>query len=118
MFWKKKLKPYAGKNSKYSIRNVLKREKKLPDDFEFLLNTLTLEELIYLKLDISNININNKLYNLPIWKNLIHIVKECCLKYALSSTRTKSEAACFLGIDEKTLNYELKKYKIESFFHK
>ena len=70
MLWKKKQRIYKGKNFYYSFRNKLKREKKITDDFEVMLNTLTLEEIIALKLELSSYNINNKLYNLPIWINI------------------------------------------------
>tara|TARA_Y100000310_G_C19957959_1_gene479902 strand:- start:68 stop:430 length:363 start_codon:yes stop_codon:yes gene_type:complete len=116
MFWKKKLKQYKGKNFYYSLRNKLKREKKITDDFEVVFNSLTLEELIGLKLELSTYNINNKLYNFPIWRNLDHIVKEACLMYALSCTRTKGEAALFLGLKENKFKDFVKKYKVENYF--
>ena len=116
MFWKKKLNSYKGKNYYYSFRNKLKKQKKITDDFEVMLSSLTLEEIIALKLELSSYNINNKLYNLPIYKNLIYIVKEACLKYALSACRTKGEAARMLGLNESLFETELKKFKVESYF--
>ena len=109
MPWKKKLKSYRGKNDSYSFRNKLKKEKKLNDTFEAVLNNLTLEEIIALKLELSSCYINNRLYNIPIYYNLIYIVREAVLNYALSATRTKSDAARFLGIDESSFKSELKK---------
>tara|TARA_Y100000592_G_scaffold6595_1_gene9382 strand:+ start:2235 stop:2609 length:375 start_codon:yes stop_codon:yes gene_type:complete len=116
MFWKKKLSSYKGKNYFYSFRNKLKKEKKITDDFEVMLNTLTIEEIIALKLELSSYNINNKLYNIPIYKNLIYIVKEACLKYALSACRTKGEAARMLGLNESEFSTEVKKFQIEKYF--
>ena len=112
MLWKKKQRIYKGKNFNYSLRNKLKEEKKISDDFEIMLNTLTLEELIALKLDLSSYNINNKLYNIPIYNNLIYIIKEACLKYALSACRTKGEAARMLGLSKDNFQTELKKFGI------
>ncbi len=60
MFWKKKLSSYKGKNYFYSFRNKVKKEKKITDDFEVMLNTLTIEEIIALKLELSSYNINKK----------------------------------------------------------
>ena len=114
MAWKKKLKSYRGKNDHYSFRNKLKKEKKLNDSFESILNTLTLEEIIALKLELSSSYINNRLYNIPIYYNLIYIVREAVLNYALSATRTKADAARFLGIDESTFKSELKKFNIST----
>ena len=114
MPWKKKLKSYRGKNDNYSFRNKLKKEKKLNDTFEAILNNLTLEEIISLKLELSSSYINNRLYNIPIYNSLIYMVKEACLKYALSACRTKGEAARMLGIDESTFKTELKKFNIST----
>ena len=112
MPWKKKLKSYQGKNKDYSFRNKLKKEKKLDDTFETILNSLTLEEIISLKLELSSSYINNRLYNIPIYNNLIYIIKEACLKYALSACRTKGDAARMLGLSEANFQTELKKFNI------
>ena len=114
MSWKKKLKSYRGKNEHYSFRNKLKKEKKLNDSFEIILNSLTLEEIIGLKLELSSCYINNRLYNIPIYYNLLYIVKEACLKYALSACRTKGEAARMLGLTEANFQTELKKFDIST----
>ena len=49
-------------------------------------------------------------------KNLIYIVKEACLKYALSACRTKGEAARMLGLNESAFEGELKKFKVGDTF--
>ena len=116
MFWKKKLNSYKGKNYYYSFRNKLKKQKKITDDFEVMLNMLTIEELIGLKLELSSYNINNKLYNIPIYKNLIYITKEACLKYALSACRTNGEAARMLGLNESEFSTEIKRFQIQKYF--
>ena len=43
-------------------------------------------------------------------------VADAVLKYALSATRSKREAARFLGIQENNFNVLLRKYNIESYF--
>ena len=116
VFWKKKLKEYKGKNFYYSVRNQLKKEKKISDQFEATLESLTLEEIICIKLELSTYKINNKLYNFSIWRNINYIVKEACLMYALSCTRTKQEAALFLGLKEVKFKMLVKKYKVENYF--
>ena len=112
MSWKKKLREYKGKNYNYSLRNKLKREKKITDDFETMLSTLTLEEIIGLRLELASSYINNKLYNFPIYKSIKYIIKDACIRFALSSTRTFKDAASLLGINERQLHTEMKKYKI------
>jgi hypothetical protein len=42
-----------------------------------------------------------------------YIVKEACLHFALSSTRTFDDAASFLGIRPGELKKEIQKYKID-----
>jgi len=113
MSWKKKLREYKGKNNEYSLRKKLKREKKITDEFEIMLSTLTLEEIIGLRLEIASSYINNKLYNFPIYKSIKYLTKEACLLFALSATRTYKDAASFLGIKESDLRREIKKFKID-----
>ncbi len=111
--WKKKLKEYKGKYSKYSIRNKLTKEKKINSDFEVLLNNLTLEEIIALKLELSSLYINNKLYNFPLYKSIKYIIKESLLIFALSATRTTRDASNLLGIRERDIYVEIKKFNIK-----
>ena len=111
--WKKKLRQFKGKNYNYSIRNKLRREKKITDDFEIMVQSLSLEEIIGLKLELAASHINNKLYNFPVYRSIRYIVKEACLTFALSSTRTFDEAASFLGIRPGELRKEIKRFKID-----
>ena len=111
--WKKKLKEIKGKNYNYSLRSKLKRDKKITDDFEIMLQTLSIEEVLALKFELAASHINNKLYNFPVYRSLKYIVKEACLHFALSSTRTFGDAASFLGIRPSELRKEIHKYKID-----
>ncbi len=113
MSWKKKLREYKGKNYNYSLRNKLKKQKKITDDFEVMLSTLTLEEIIGLRLELASLYINNKLYNFPIYKSIRYITKEAVLNFALSSTRSMKDAASLLGIREDDLKKEVKKFEID-----
>jgi len=113
MSWKKKLREYKGRNNEYSLRKKLKKDKKITDDFEIMLFSLTLEEIIGLRLELASLYINNKLYNFPIYKSIKYITKEACLRFALSATRTYGDAASFLGINESDLRKEIKKFKID-----
>jgi hypothetical protein len=110
--WKKKLKEYKGKYSNYSIRKKLRKEKKINSDFEVMLNNLTLEEIIALKLELASLYINNKLYNFPLYKSIKYIIKESLLIFALSATRTTKDAANVLGIRERDIYGEIKKFNI------
>ncbi len=111
------MKKNSGKNRYYSISNKLRKEGKSSEEFEILFNNLSLEEVIALKLEASSrFGLKGKLYGLPIWYSLKNIVQDAVLKYALSATRSKREAARFLGIQENNFNVLLKKYNTESYF--
>jgi len=113
--WVKKKKNY-GKNVNYSISRKLKKEKRISDDFEVMLNSLTLEEIIALRLENGAKCINNKLYGFPIWSAIPYIVKEALLICALSITRSKGEAARFLGLNRPQFKQLVKRYNVESYF--
>jgi len=113
--WTKK-RPISGKNKYYSIANKLRRDRKTSEEFEVMLNNLKLEEIIALKLELATRLVDGKLYGIPILHSLPLIVKDAAIKYALSATRTKGEAARFLGIDSSSFFKLCRKHKIESFF--
>ena len=107
----------SGKNLYYSLSNKLRKEGKSSEEFEILFNSLSLEEVIGLKLELaSKFGLRGKMYGLPIWYSLRTIVKDAVLKYAVSATRSKREAARFLGLHEQSLNILLRKHKIDKYF--
>ena len=105
-----------GKNRNYSISSVLRKKNKISDEFEIMLNTLPIEDIIALKLELSVKSAGGKLYGIPIWKTMTDITKEAVLKFAMSATKTKLEAGRFLGLTESNLNSLLYKYDVEKFF--
>jgi hypothetical protein len=111
--WTKKLKEYKGKNYHYSLREKLKREKRITDEFESVLSSLTLEEIIGLKLELASSYINNRLYGIPIWSSTYYVCREACLKYALSACRSMKDAASLLGINESDFRKEIKRFDIK-----
>ena len=102
----------------YSIASKLKSENKIDEKFEVMLSSLTLEEIIALRLELAAKAVNYKLYGANIWQNLPNIVQESVLKYAYSAARTKGEIASFLGINKSSLKKLLKKYDITNYFSK
>jgi len=106
-----------GRNHHYSLSNKLRKEGKSSEEFEILFNNLSLEEVIGLKLELaSKFGLRGKMYGLPIWYSLRTIVKDAVLKYAVSATRSKREAARFLGLHEQSLNILLRKHKVDKYF--
>tara|TARA_B100000287_G_scaffold394952_1_gene409436 strand:+ start:16486 stop:16860 length:375 start_codon:yes stop_codon:yes gene_type:complete len=100
----------------YSIANKLKSEGKVNERFEIMLSSLTLEEIIGLRLELAAKTVNYKLYGANIWHSIQDIVKDGIIKYAYSAARTKREAASFLGIDINTFKKLLKKYNTTNYF--
>ena len=106
-----------GRNRYYSLSNKLRKDGKSSEEFEILFNNLSLEEVIGLKLELaSKFGLRGKMYGLPIWYSLRTIVKDAVLKYAVSATRSKREAARFLGLHEQSLNILLRKHKVDKYF--
>ena len=110
--WQKKRNEVKGKSYYYSTINRLQKEKKIDEVFLSRINQLTLEEVIAVKLESAARFINNKLYGFPIWKSLHHVCREAVLMFSLSSTRSLTDAASFLGISTHDLKENIKKYKI------
>jgi hypothetical protein len=102
----------------YSISNKLKSENKINERFEIMLSSLTLEEIIGLRLELAAKSVNYKLYGLNMWHKVPDMVKDGVLKYVYSAARTKGEMASFLGIDKSMLKKLLKKYEITNYFMK
>ena len=115
MSWKKKRR-LSGKNIYYSISRKLRKENKSSEEFELMLNGLSLEDVIALKLELATRPFGGKCFGIPIWHSVRAITQDAMLKMALSSTRSKREAARFLGLIPQDFRKLMKKYKVESFF--
>jgi hypothetical protein len=99
-----------------SIINKLTHEGVVSQDLLVLINNLTLEDLIAIKLELSCALVRNKLYGIDFWSNSCYIIREALLKFAISVSRSKKDAARFLGLDVREFNTHYKKYNIESYF--
>ena len=102
----------------YSVIKVLREQKRSNDYFEIMLNNLTLEEIIAVKLELTYKSIGMALYGFPIWNSTNYIVRDAILKYALSISTSKSMAARYLGVRINIISNLLKKYNVEQFFKK
>ena len=99
-----------------SIINKLTHEGIVSQDLLVLINNLTLEDLIAIKLELSCALVRNKLYGIDFWFNSCYIIREALLKFAVSVSKSKKDAARFLGLDLREFNTQYKKYNIESYF--
>jgi len=85
-------------------------------EFEAMLNGLSLEEVIGVKLELAAKAAGGTLYGIPIWKSLPMIIKESVLISAVSLCKTRAEAASFLGLEASNLGTLLKQYQIDDYF--
>tara|TARA_R100001509_G_scaffold141978_1_gene97186 strand:- start:318 stop:650 length:333 start_codon:yes stop_codon:yes gene_type:complete len=99
-----------------SLINKLTHEGVVSQDLLVLINNLTLEDLIAIKLELSCALVRNKLYGIDFWFNSCYIIREALLKFAISVSKSKKDAARFLGLDLREFNTQYKKYNIESYF--
>ncbi len=105
----KKKKPKIGK----SIIKKLREEQRSSEEFEILVNRLTLEELIWLKLELSaKLFAKNKFYGFPFLHTLPKITKDALINFAVFATSSKREAARFLGVNEDYIISLCKEYNI------
>ena len=81
-----------------SIIKKLKKENKINDNNLVCINNLSIEDLIAVKFELSAGHLNNRLYGFDIWHRSNHIMKEAILKFAVSATKSKKDAARFLGL--------------------
>jgi len=88
----------------------------LQDDLLVNINKLSLEDLIAIKLELSANNINNRLYGFDLWRQSNNIIKEALLKFAMSTTNSKKDAARFLGLTYTEFGRVLKKFKVKEYF--
>ena len=115
--WENKRSRFKKNNQEfYSISNKLKKENRIDERFQIMLSTLTLEEVIGLRLELAAKTVNYKLYGIKIWENLHSVVQDAVLKYTYSASRTKGEMASFLGINKVNLKRLLKKYNVTNYF--
>jgi len=117
--WESKRSRFKKKDQDYySIANKLKSENRINERFEIMLSSLTMEEIIGLRLELAAKSVNHKLYGINLWHSIQDIVRDGVLKYVFSASRTKGEAAAFLGIDKSMFKKLLKKYDVTNYFVK
>lgn len=97
----------------YSHLAELRKKGKSNPEFEFMVNNLTLEELIALKLELTSKSISYKLSGMKMWASIPHICRKAMLLYASSIAKTHTGAAILLGMDMGQYLEAFNKYNIE-----
>ena len=107
------------RTSKYkhkSIINKLLYNNIINESNLTFIDSMTLEDLIAVKLELSARYINNKLYAFNLLSNTNRLVKEAIIKFAISATQSKMDAARFLGIDYEGLRKLVNEYDLQDYF--
>jgi hypothetical protein len=102
--------------SDLSISQELRLEGRSNEVFEIMLSSLTIEELIALKIECSMRLTNGKLYGFNLWNRIIEIAKEGLYIAAISITNSNTEAARLLGINYSLFTVLAKKYGKKKLF--
>ena len=96
-----------------SIITKLKDQGLVTDQLLVSIGSLSLEDLIAVKLELSCNNVNNRLYGFDIWRQTGYIVKDALLKFAISTTNSKKGAARFLGLTYNEFKKICIKYSVD-----
>ena len=104
------------KSNNYSVIAKLKDMNMISDKELVTIASITLEDLIALKFELSSANTKNRMYGFDIWKRSDYIIKESILKFAISATKSKKDAARFLGLTYKEFIRITKFYKVSNYF--
>ncbi len=95
-----------------SLSKKLRKEGKSSEAFEIMLSSLTLEEVIGLKLECSMRLTNGKLYGFNLWSKMVNITKEALYNATISVAETNIEIRRILGINQRSLVEMKKRYDI------
>ena len=112
LYMKKRRSKYKHK----SIINNLLNNNIINESNLTFIDSMSLEDLIAVKLELSARHINNKLYAFNLLSNTNKLVKEAIIKFAISATDSKMDAARFLGIDYEGLHRLVREYNLQEYF--
>jgi hypothetical protein len=103
----------------YKVKNAynkLKIDKKITEEFEDLLQELSLEELIAIKLHVSTKYLNNKL-TLHIFDNIYHSILSILIIYGIFNYKDLSQVAHFLGVDLEKILDVMRDANLYKYYH-
>lgn len=96
-----------GCNTDLSLSQRLRNEGRSSEAFEIMLSSLTLEELVALKIENSMRLTRGRMYGFKLWAKLPKIIKESVFNAVISISDTNVQAIRILGVSALTFN----KYK-------
>ena len=107
----------TNKFKNYSFISIMKKNRRVNDEFLSTLSSLSLEELIAIKLEMAAKLTKYKLYNFPLWKAMPSICRDAILRFVLSACQSKRDGARMLGVDVREFDKLLKRYNTEKLFN-
>lgn len=92
-------------NKYYSLTEELKESKRIDDQFIHIIDGLSLEDLMLLKIESASKYVRGKLYGMKFYFNLVPIMRAALLRYCNKKFNKTAHAANFLGLTQK--KYEI-----------
>jgi hypothetical protein len=96
-----------------SVITKLKDQSLINDQALIMIGSLSLEEIIAVKLELTCNNLNNRFFGFDIWRQTSYIVKDALLKFAISTTDSKKSAARFLGLTYAEFKKSCERYSVD-----
>jgi hypothetical protein len=81
-----------------------------------MINNLSLEEVIALKLEMAAISAGRMMYGIPIYQSLTYIIRDAIIKYVYSATNSLKEAARMVGVNEMNFRKLVRYYRVNEYF--
>ena len=98
-----------------SFRQVLRAEGKSNRQFEKMIDELSLEEVIALKLDVAASAFRGRrLMGVPLWKMIPRIAKRGILIYAMASAAQLRDQASVLGLSIRNMRYQVYRLDLQN----
>tara|TARA_Y100000592_G_scaffold46384_1_gene73616 strand:+ start:5244 stop:5579 length:336 start_codon:yes stop_codon:yes gene_type:complete len=97
----------------YSIIKELKKNKLIDDQFILICDSLKLEDIIGIKIELFSRHLNYKLFGFPLWKSVPDMVRDALLKVSFKIAASKTEASRMLGVDLSDYKKYLKQFGYE-----
>lgn len=99
-----------------NISKTLREQNKSNDLFEIMLNKLTLEEIIALKLELVARSLGTVFTGLPLIKSIKWIVTDAVLKFGLANSSSNLKTIKFLGIDSTEYYKLINEHGLKNYF--
>ena len=81
-----------------------------------MLNALTIEEMIALKMELVYKSLGKNVHGLPIWKMMPFIVRDGILRYICATSETKRDAIKLLGMSSNEFYQLFNTYGLREYF--